>query len=113
MPAYYNEFNPQASLEAMHKTGPLLAEARAERVWIEEYRKSLKAILMKEHAALPAVAQEREAYADPRYLTHLDALKTAVEAEEAARWRMVTAQAAVEVWRTLSANDRGMDRGTR
>ncbi len=113
MPAYYNEFNPQASLEAMHKTGPLLAEARAERVWIEEYRKSLKAILMKEHAALPAVAQEREAYADPRYLAHLDALKVAVEAEEAARWRMVTAQAAVEVWRTLSANDRGMDRGTR
>jgi hypothetical protein len=65
---------------------------------------------MKEHAALPAVAQEREAYADPRYLAHLDALKVAVEAEEAARWRMVTAQAAVEVWRTLSANNRSFDR---
>ena len=107
------KLDPQKSLEAMHATGPVLAQARADRVYAEEYRKSLKAILMKEHAALPAVAQEREAYADPRYLQHLDALKTAVEAEEAARWRMVTAQAAVEVWRTLSANDRGMDRGTR
>ena len=107
------KLDPQKSLEAMHATGPLLAQARADRVYAEEFRKSLKAILMKEHAALPAVAQEREAYADPRYLQHLDALKTAVEAEEAARWRMVTAQAAVEVWRTLSANDRGMDRGTR
>ncbi len=107
------KLDPQKSLEAMHATGPVLAQARADRVYCEEWRKSLKAILMKEHAALPAVAQEREAYADPRYLQHLDALKTAVEAEEAARWRMVTAQAAVEVWRTLSANDRGMDRGTR
>ena len=107
------KLDPQRSLEAMHATGPVLAQARADRVYAEEYRKSLKAILMKEHAALPAVAQEREAYADPRYLAHLDALKVAVEAEEAARWRMVTAQAEVEVWRTLSANDRGMDRGTR
>ncbi len=107
------KLDPQKSLEAMHATGPVLAQARADRVYAEEYRKSLKAILMKEHAALPAVAQEREAYADPRYLAHMDALKVAVEAEEAARWRMVTAQAEVEVWRTLSANDRGMDRGTR
>jgi hypothetical protein len=97
----------------MHATGPVLAQARADRVYCEEWRKSLKAILMKEHAALPAVAQEREAYADPRYLQHLDALKTAVEAEEAARWRMVTAQAAVEVWRSMEASNRGMDRGTR
>jgi hypothetical protein len=105
--------DPQKSLEAMHATGPLLAQARADRVYAEEYRKSLKAILMKEHAALPAVAQEREAYADQRYLAHLEALKVAVEAEEAARWRMVTAQAAVEVWRSMEASNRGMDRGTR
>lgn len=104
------KLDPQKSLEAMHATGPVLAQARADRVYAEEYRKSLKAILMKEHAALPAVAQEREAYADPRYLAHLDALKVAVEAEEAARWRMVTAQAAVEVWRTLSANNRNFDK---
>ena len=39
--------------------------------------------------------------------------KVAVEAEEAARWRMVTAQAAVEVWRSMEASNRGMDRGTR
>ena len=104
------KLDPQKSLEAMHATGPLLAQARADRVYAEEYRKSLKAILMKEHAALPAVAQEREAYADQRYLAHLDALKTAVEAEEAARWRMVTAQAAVEVWRTQCANNRNFDR---
>ena len=104
------KLDPQKSLEAMHATGPVLAQARADRVYAEEYRKSLKAILMKEHAALPAVAQEREAYADPRYLAHLDALKTAVEAEEAARWRMVTAQAEVEVWRTLSANNRNFDK---
>ena len=36
-----------------------------------------------------------------------------IDAEEAARWRMVTAQAAVEVWRSMEASNRGMDRGTR
>jgi len=107
------KLDPQKSLEAMHATGPVLAQARADRVYAEEYRKSLKAILMKEHADKAAVAQEREAYADPRYIAYLDALKTAVEAEEALRWRMVTAQAAVEVWRSMEASNRGMDRGTR
>ena len=48
-----------------------------------------------------------------RYLTHLEALKAAVEQEEALRWRMVTAQAAVEIWRSQEASNRGMDRGTR
>jgi len=107
------KLDPQRSLEAMHATGPVLAQARADRVYAEEFRKSLKAILMKEHADKAAVVQEREAYADPRYLQHLSAIKQAVQFEEAARWKMVTAQAAVEVWRSMEASNRGMDRGTR
>jgi hypothetical protein len=94
----------------MHDTGPLLAKARAERVYVEEYRKSLKALLMQASKAPSAAVQERDAYADDTYIQHLQALRIAVEREEALRWRMVTAQAAVEIWRSQEASNRAMDR---
>ena len=102
--------DPNTALQAMHETGPQLAKARAERVYMEEYRKSLKAQLMKESGAASAAIQEREAYASDTYITHIKALKIAVEREEALRWRMVTAQTAVEVWRSQEASNRSMDR---
>jgi len=102
---------PLTSLQAMHDTGPKLAKARAERVYMEEYRKSLKALLMKASTEKSAAMQEREAYADDVYVKHLHALKLATEAEEALRWRMVVSQAAIEVWRSQEASNRAMDRG--
>ena len=106
------KIDPQTALESMHVTGPKLAEARAERVYLEEYRKSLKALLMKASVQQSAVLQEREAYADPQYLAHLQALRIAVEKEEALRWRMVTSQTAIEVWRSQESSARAMDRGS-
>lgn len=102
--------DPQTSLQAMHDTGPKLAQARAERVYMEEYRKSLKALLMQSSQATSAAIQEREAYAADTYIAHLTALKHAVEAEETLRWRMVTAQTAIEIWRSQEASNRSMDR---
>ena len=102
--------DPQTSLHAMHETGPQLAKARAERVYMEEYRKSLKALLMQSSQEKSAAMQEREAYADDAYIKHLHALKIAVEREETLRWHMVTAQTAVEVWRSQEASNRSMDR---
>lgn len=104
------QIDPQTSLEVMHKTGPLLAQAKAERVYLEEYRKSLKALLMQASQQTSAALQEREAYADKTYIDHLQALRIAVEREEAMRWKMVTAQAAVEVWRSQESSARMMDR---
>ena len=104
--------DPQAAIETMWKTAPLLAKAKAERIYIEEYRKSLKAILMKACGKSASAAQETEAYADPTYIKHLDALRAAVEEEETLRWRMVTLEAAVEVWRSQEASNRSMDRAT-
>ena len=106
------KIDPQTSLQAMHDTGPKLAAARAERVYLEEYRKSLKALLMKACTQTSAALQEREAYADQTYVLHLAALRLAVEREETLRWKMVTAQTAVEVWRSQEASNRRMDRGT-
>lgn len=85
------------------------AKAKAERVYLEEWRKSKKALCMQVALARgieAANAQEREAYADPEYQEVLKALKAAVEEEERLRWLIVGAQAKIEVWRTLEANRR-------
>lgn len=76
------------------------AEARANREHVEQFRKTLKAQLMKEHAAHPLGVQEREAYADARYVKHLDALRAAVEQDERMRWLMTAAETRVSAWQT-------------
>lgn len=107
--------NPQAAVEELWKAAPAHAKAKAERVYLEEFRKSKKAMLMRSaelEGHKSAVAQEREAYSHPEYLALLSALKEAVEAEELARWRMVSCQAAVEVWRSQEASNRRIDRAS-
>lgn len=84
------------------------AQARANRIYVEEYRKSLKAMIMKEHADIPVSAQEREAYSDKRYLSHLIALQQAVKEDEYRRFLRVAAEAKIEAWRTIQANHRSM-----
>lgn len=82
------------------------AQAKANRVYVEEYRKVVKAKLMKEHGAMSAVLQEREAYSDPRYVQHLEAIKEAVEIDEGHRFLRAAADAKIEAWRTQSSNSR-------
>lgn len=105
--------DPESYIELMQATAPRLARAKAERVYLEEYRKSLKAILMKQCAEKTTAAQEREAYADDTYIKHLEALKIAVQGEEELRWRMVASEAAIEVWRSREASNRSIDRSAR
>ncbi len=107
------EIDPESYIELMQATAPRLARAKAERVYLEEYRKSLKAILMKACTEKTTAAQEREAYADPHYVEHIKALRTAVQGEEELRWRMVQAEAAIEVWRSRESSNRMVDRNAR
>jgi len=94
----------------MWKLAPKLSKAKGELTYIDEYKRSLKAILMKSSKEKTSAAQETEAYAHPDYIKHLAGLQAATEAYEALRWQMVALEAAVEVWRTQSANDRRIDR---
>lgn len=104
--------DPNDAIEYIFKYGKRYAKAKAERIYLEEYRKSLKALLMKRSIESTVNAQEREAYSDPEYVKHLGALRDSVEAEEELRWGLIAAQARIEVYRTQSANDRAMDRVT-
>lgn len=102
------EINIFRALDFIRDQAPAYAKAKAERVYLEEYRKSKKAMLMKvaEKQYPSAAAQEREAYADDEYVELLEGIRSAVEVEETLRWRIVAAQAKIEVWRSLGANQR-------
>lgn len=103
---------PEAAIEFIFKQGKRYAKARADRIYLEEYRKSLKAILMKKSMETAVNAQEREAYSDPEYIELLKGLQVAVETEEEVRWGLVAAQARIEVWRTQEASARAEVRAT-
>ena len=101
-------------LNRYRMVGPPYASAKAKRVYIEEYKKSLLALLMKAAERLGATsvsAQEREALSKPAYLEHLSALQIAVEDEEAQRFEIKRIEMEIEVWRTQQANER-MERKT-
>ena len=107
--------DPQAAVEELWRCAPAHAKAKSERVYLEEFRKSKKALLMKQagvDGVKTSAAQEVEAYADPEYQALLEALRDAVEREELARWRMVSCQAAIEVWRSQEASNRAEARAT-
>lgn len=104
--------DPNRAVDHIYKGGKVYAQAKANRVYMDEYRKSLKAILMKKSGESSVAAQEREAYSHPEYLAHLEAIKKAVEDEETARWGIVAAEARVDVWRSMEASNRRVDRAT-
>lgn len=98
--------------QLLHKYRTLVdpyAEARANRTYIEEYKKSLLAMLMKRAAQAghtSAAAQEREALASEEYRQQLLALQQAVEEEEKYRYHIKQTEMEIEVWRSLQANER-------
>ena len=93
------EVDPHEAVDYILVNGKRFAKARAERTYIEEYRKSLKAILMKRSGEKVIAAQERDAYAHPEYTQLLDGLREAVEIEEKLRWDLIGAQARVEIFK--------------
>lgn len=97
----------EAALEYLRTNAPKAAKAKAERIYMEEYRKTVKSNVMKRHLDMPLAAQEREAYSSAEYTGHLEALKEAIQQDELHRWGLVAAQATIEAWRSYSANKRG------
>lgn len=85
------------------------AEARANRLYLEDFTKALKALIMSEHVEMPVNAQEREAMSDQRMLDHLSALKDAIYNDEKNRHLRDAARVKIEVFRTESANYRSID----
>ena len=104
---------PEQAAQTIRDKAPLFGEAKAQRVYLEEFRKSKKALLMKESLSMgyeAANAQEREAYADPSYQQLLKGLAAAIEQEETLRWELESYRLDIEIWRSREATNRNQDR---
>jgi hypothetical protein len=105
--------DPNKAVDHILKEAGKHAEAKAERIYLEEFRKSKKALLMNECTEKAAVSREQFAYSHPDYIALLEGLKEAIKVEETLKWQLIGAQARIEIWRTQSANNRNQDRTMR
>jgi hypothetical protein len=102
--------DPNKAVDFLLNKAPEYAKAKAQRVYIEQYRKSLKAILFLGDGGKTIAEREAAAYSHADYLVLLEGLKEAVEQEESLRWQMVAAEARIEVWRSQEATNRTVDK---
>ena len=101
--------DPEAVLQSMRDSAPQYAQAKAERIYLEEFRRSKKAILMQQARADGTDSvngQERDALAHDEYMVILDGLFAATEVEERLRWQLEVSRLEVDVWRTQQASER-------
>lgn len=96
----------EKAIDWLRDTALKAAKGRAERAYLEEFRKVLKSQIMREHKTESLGAQEAIAYSDSRYLSHLDCIRIAIEADEHLRFLRVAAEAKIQAWQTQSANNR-------
>ena len=108
-----DQIDPNKAVDYIIANAGKYAQAKAQRVYIEHFRSSKKALLMAACTEKAANAREQYAYSHPEYIALLDGLKSAVEVEETLRWQQIAAQLRVEIWRTGCANDRNTDRTMR
>lgn len=105
--------DPNKAVDYLVEHSRRYAQAKADRVHLEHFRKSKKALLMNECAEKAVTAREQYAYSHPDYMNLLEGLREAVRVEETLRWRLTAAQLRVEVWRSENANNRNQDRALR
>ena len=104
--------DPHKSIDFMIRNAKAYAQAKAKVTYLEQYRKSKKAILFASAMGNTIADKESYAYSHPEYLKLLDGLKAAVEEAERLRWMLVAAQARIDVYRTQEASNRSLDRIT-
>ena len=106
---------PHTAVDFILKNAAQYAKAKSNRIYLEEFRKTKKALLMKDallNGIEAANAQEREAYADAEYQELLKGLAEAIEIEETLKWKMEAARMRIEIWKTEEYSNRMTDRAT-
>jgi hypothetical protein len=106
------QVNPHEAIDFIYKNATAYAQAKAEVTYLEEFRKSKKAILFSQAIGNTVADRENQAYAHPEYQALLKGLQAAVEKAEELRWKLIAAQARIDVWRSQEASNRTMDRVT-
>jgi hypothetical protein len=106
------DISPFRALDFIRDNASAYANAKANVIYMTEYRKTVKATLMASCSERTESAKETYAYSHPSYIEHLAALQQAVAEAERLRWLMVAAEAKIEVWRSLESSARAEGRST-
>ena len=106
------DISPFKALDFIRDNASEYAQAKANVVYMTEYRKTVKATLMASSSERTESAKETYAYSHPEYKAHLIALEQSVLKCEKLRWLMVGAEAKIEVWKSLEATARAEGRAT-
>lgn len=100
-----DEIDPTRALDYIKKNSEAYGIAKGRRIYIENYLKSLKAILMakvppsKDNKDVSLGTKEMIAYSHPEYLEQLAALEKAVQEEEKLKYLLEGAKMQVEVYK--------------
>lgn len=106
------QISPFKALDFMIANAKNLAEADKNLTYLTEFRKSKKALLMIQCNEKTESAKESYAYSHPEYIEILKAIGEAKEKYVELRWLMITAQAKIEVWRSLESSARAEGKAT-
>lgn len=96
-------------MDELYAIVPKYAKAKAEKDYLDHFRKSKLAMLMKDYEVAgvkTTAAQERDARAHPEYIEVLEGLRAATEISERLYWELRVAQAGIQVYQTEQANRR-------
>ncbi len=94
--------DPHAAAHFIIANAGKFAQAKAQRMYLEEYRKALKALLMNESTGKTVADREQYAYSHKTYQELLQAYKNAILDEETLRIQIRGAELVVELYKTES-----------
>lgn len=100
------ESRVQAAVDWLYEKAPERAAARAARVHMEKYIKTVLAKLYRQSNETTASAKEMWAESHPEYLQALEDYKAAIEADETFREKSNAAETLIAVYRTHEASTR-------
>ena len=105
-----SERDPHKAADFIIKNARLYAEAKADRMYLEEHRKTCKALLMNESQGKTVSDREQYAYSHKTYQELLQSFKNAILDEETLRIQIKGAELVIEIWRSENASNRNQDR---
>lgn len=105
--------DPNKAINFIIENAPKFAEAKSNRVYLENFLKVKKAQLMQDCKNEPVSRAESYALAHPDYLVIVEGIKIAMLEEEKLKYFLEAARLRAEIWRTTEASNRSQDRATR
>ena len=101
-----SEHEAQRAIDYVRDHAPIYAKAKAERVYIENYLKVVKAQAMADSDKKTLGDREIDAYMCEKYQFQLSEMRKAVAIEEEIKYRMEAAKLRFEHWKTEQFNSR-------